>query len=105
MLVFFTNLIVMEFQVTYLVFFLLSSVIDSFRQFWMASICKNVQLMLELFKAPFLVLFLLNMNDFLDDVIYDIAINADGTTLYSKCDQKSNLWQQLELASERGSDL
>ena len=61
--------------------------------------------MLELFKAPFLVLFLLNMNDFLDDVIYDIAINADGTTLYSKCDQKSNLWQQLELASERGSDL
>ena len=105
MLVFFTNLIVMEFQVTYLVFFLLSSVIDSFRQFWMASICKNIQLMLELFKAPFLVLFLLNMNDFLDDVIYDIAINADGTTLYSKCDQKSNLWQQLELASERGSDL
>ena len=105
MLVFFTNLIVMEFQVTYLVFFLLSSVIDSFRQFWMASICKNIQLMLELFKAPFLVLFLLNMNDFLDDVIYDIAINADGTTLYSKCDQKSNLWQQLELAFERGSDL
>ena len=95
----------MEFQVTYLVFFLLSSVIDSFRQFWMASICKNIQLMLELFKAPFLVLFLLNMNDFLDDVIYDIAINADGTTLYSNCDQKSNLWQQLELAFERGSDL
>ena len=95
----------MEFQVTYLVFFLLSSVIDSFRQFWMASTCKNIQLMLELFKAPFLVLFLLNMNDFLDDVIYDIAINADDTTLYSKCDQKSNLWQQLELASERGSDL
>ena len=105
MLVFFTNLSVMEFQVTYLVFFLLSSVIDSFRQFWMASIRKNIQLMQELFKAPFLVLFLLYMNDFLDDVIHDIAINADRTTLYSKRDQKSNLWQQLELASERGSDL
>ena len=105
MLVFFTNLIVMEFQVTHLVFFLLSSVIDSFSQFWMASIRKNIQLMQELFKAPFLVLFLLYMNDFLDDVIYDIAINADCTTLYSKRDQRFSLWQQLELASERGSDL
>ena len=30
---------------------------------------------------------------------------ADDTTLYSKCDQASNLWQQLELASELESDL
>ena len=30
----------------------------------------------------------------------NIAIYADDTTLYSKCDQASNLWQQLELASE-----
>ena len=29
----------------------------------------------------------------------------DDTTLYSKCDQASNLWQQLELASELESDL
>ena len=34
-----------------------------------------------------------------------IAIYADDTTLYSKCDQASDLWQQLELASERESDL
>ena len=27
------------------------------------------------------------------------------TTLYSKCDQTSDLWQQLELASELESDL
>ena len=27
------------------------------------------------------------------------------TTLYSKCDQASDLWQQLELASELESDL
>ena len=27
------------------------------------------------------------------------------TTLYFKCDQASNLWQQLELASELKSDL
>ena len=35
----------------------------------------------------------------------DIAIYADDTTLYSKCDQASDLWQQLELASELESDL
>ena len=39
------------------------------------------------------------------DVICDIAIYADDTTLYSKCDQASDLWQQLELASELKSDL
>ena len=32
-------------------------------------------------------------------------IYADKTTLYSKCDQTSDLWQQLELASELESDL
>ena len=40
-----------------------------------------------------------------DDVICDIAIYADDTTLYSKYDQASDLWQQLELASELESDL
>ena len=50
-------------------------------------------------------LFLLYINDFLDDVICDIAIYADNTTLSSKCDQVSDLWQQLELASELESDL
>ena len=50
-------------------------------------------------------LFLLYINDLPDDVICDIAIYADDTTLYSKCDQASDLWQQLELASELESDL
>ena len=50
-------------------------------------------------------LLLLYINDLLDDVIFDIAIYADDTTLYSKCDQASDLWQQLELASELESDL
>ena len=48
---------------------------------------------------------LLYMNDLPDDVICDIAIYADDATLYSKCDQASDLWQQLELASELESDL
>ena len=50
-------------------------------------------------------LFLLYINDLPDSVICDIAIFADDTTLYSKCDQASDLWQQLELASELESDL
>ena len=45
-------------------------------------------------------LFLLYINELPDDVICDIAIYADDTILYSKCDQASDLWQQLELASE-----
>ena len=50
-------------------------------------------------------LFLLYINYFPDDFIYNIVIYADNTTLYSKCDQASDLWQQLELASELESDL
>ena len=49
-------------------------------------------------------LFLLNIND-LPDVTCNIAIYADNTTLDPKCDQASDLWQQLELASELESDL
>ena len=49
-------------------------------------------------------LLLLYINDLPDDVICDIAVYADDTTLYSKCDQASDLWQQLELISELESD-
>ena len=45
------------------------------------------------------------LNDLPDDVICNIAIYADDLTLYSKCGQASDLWQQLELASELESDL
>ena len=50
-------------------------------------------------------LFLLYINDLRDDVVCDIAIYADDTLLYSKCDQTSDLWQQLDLASELECDL
>ena len=49
--------------------------------------------------------FLLYINDLPDDVICNIVIYADDTTLYPKCDQASDLWQQLELSSELESDL
>ena len=51
------------------------------------------------------LLFLLYVNDLPDDFISDIAIYVDDTTFYSKCDQASDLWQQLELASELESDI
>ena len=48
--------------------------------------------------------FLLYINDLLDDAICDIGIYADDTTLHSKRDESSDLWQQLKLASKLGSD-
>ena len=56
MLVFFTNLSLMDFQVRYLVLFLVVLVIDGFEWFWMESLQKNIQLMLEFLKPPFVVL-------------------------------------------------
>ena len=42
-------------QVRYLVLFLLFSAISGFGWFWMGGLHKNIQLMLELHKGPFLV--------------------------------------------------
>ena len=62
--------------------------------------------MLEFLKAPFFVLhFSYYINELSDDVICNIAIYADDTTPYLKCDKASDLWQQLELASELEFDL
>ena len=62
-----------------------------FGWFWMGNLLKNVQLIHGT------TLFLLYINN--------IAIYADDTTLYSKCNQAFDLWQQLELASELEFDL
>ena len=40
-------------------------------------------------------LFVLYINGLSDDIICDTAIYADNTTLYSKRNQASDLWQQL----------
>ena len=50
-------------------------------------------------------LILIYINYFPDDLICDISINADDTTLYSKSDQASDRWQQLEFAYELKFDL
>ena len=49
--------------------------------------------------------FLLYFNDLPDNVICSIAIYADDTTLYCNCDQTSDSWEQLEVASELVSAL
>ena len=40
---------------------------------------------------------ILYINDLPDDVVCNIAIYADDATLYSKHDQASDMWEQLEL--------
>ena len=76
MLVFFTNLSLLKFQVRHLASFLLFSVIDGFGWFWMRSLHKNIQLMLEFLKDLFLVLHFpsYTLKTFSDDVICNIAM-------------------------------
>ena len=90
----------------YLALFHSFLVIDGFRLFWMGSLPKSIQLILELLKASFLVtLFLLYINDLPDDRTRNIAIFVYDITLYFKCNQASDLWQQVELTFEFQSDL
>ena len=60
--------------------------------------------MLVFFNVPPLVLhfFLNDLPD--DDVIWNIFIYADDTILSVKCNQASDLWQQLDMAAEQESD-
>ena len=103
-LFFFTKLSLAEFQVRYLALFLLFSVIDGFGWFWMRSLHKNIQLMLELLKAPFFILHfsfytLMTFLMMLSVILLSMLMILHSTL---KCDQAS---QQLELASELESDL
>ena len=75
MLVFFTNFSLTEFEVRYLVLFLLFSVIE---RLGVILDGKSSQ------EYPGPTLFLLNINDLPDDVVCDIAIYADDTSLSSK---------------------
>ena len=103
MLVFFTNVSLLEFQVSYFALFLLFSV----RRVVLGGKSSeeypvNAGIPQGSILGP--TLFLLYTNDLPDDVC-NISIYADDTTFYSKCDRGSDLWQQLELTSELESDL
>ena len=67
----------------------------------MGNLHKNIQVMLEFRKASFLIIHIsyYTLMTFLMKRI--IAICGDDTNLYSKCNQASDLWDQLQLASER----
>ena len=96
-----------KFQVRYLPLFLLLSVIDSFGWFCMGKFSQEYPVNVGVPQDSILGLtpFLLCINDLSEDVICNIAIYANGTTVYSKCDQASDPWQQLELALELEFDL
>ena len=109
MLVFFTNSSHIEFQVGYLALFQLFSVKDGFEWFWMGRLHWNIQLMLEILNVPFLVLHLFYCTWMTHLLMlsdnFNIAIYADDIVLCSNFAQVSDLWQQLELASELQTDL
>ena len=99
----------MEFQVRYLALFCLFTLIDSFKWFRMGSSHKNIQLMLEFLMAPFLVPHFYH-NRLMTYLTYLIMLSVILPSilmilLCSKCNQASDVWQQLELASELESDL
>ena len=108
MLVLFTNLCLVEFQVWHLAIFLLFSVIDSFKWFSMGSIHKNIQLMLEFLKSPFLVQhfsYYTLMTSLLMLSVILLSMLMKLLSIYSKQVQAPDLWQQLKLVSEPESDL
>ena len=79
----------MESRVRYLALFCLFSVIDSFEWFLIGNCSQEYNHNAGFPQGSILghTLFLLYINDLLDDVASNIAIYADDTTLYSKCDQ------------------
>ena len=50
-------------------------------------------------------LFLLYINDLPDEIMSNIPINTDDTTIYFKCDHSSDMRRQLGLACELESYL
>ena len=107
MLVFFINLSLMEFQVRYLVLFLLFLGTDSFELFWMVSFHRNMELMLEFLKVPFLILHFSYYTSMTFLMMLSVILLSMLIILLSILSviRHLDLCQQLELASELKSDL
>ena len=86
--------------------FLLLSVIDGFEWFWIESVHKNAQLMLKFLKALFLVLDF-SGHTLMTLTIFSVILLSMLMILLSIiiANKASDLWQQLELASEFEFDL
>ena len=93
MMVFFTNLSLMEFQVRYLAFF--SSFLRNrkLRVVLHGKSSREYTVNAGVRQGTILgpTHFLLHINDLPDNVTCNLAIYADDTTLYSKCNQISDL--------------
>ena len=101
----------MEFQVRYLALFLLFSVIDSCWQFWMGSLHKNIQLMLDFLKVPFLALhfsydtlmtFLVMLSIILLSMLM-ILLSTPSVISHVMCDNNQNQLLNLNLICETGA--
>ena len=108
MLVLFTNLSLMEFWIKYLALVCPFSAKYIFEWFWVRNLHKNIQLRLEFLRAYFLVehffcytsmTFLMMLSVILLSMLMILLSNL------SVIRHLIYLWQQLELASELGSDL
>ena len=72
----------------------------------MGSLHKNIQLMLEFLKAPFLALLMTLMTLMTFLMMLSVILLSILMIILSDsgCDQVSDMWQQLELTSELESD-
>ena len=95
MLLFFTDLGLMEFQVRYLALFFYLSVIGSFSWFWTGSLHKNIQLMLEFLKGSTLDL-LFSYYTLMTFLMLSVILLSLLMILLSTLNVIWHLWQQLE---------
>ena len=95
MLLFFTDLGLMEFQVRYLALFFHLSVIGSFSWFWAGSLHKNIQLMLEFLKGSILDL-LFSYYTLMTFLMLSVILLSLLMILLSTLNVIWHLWQQLE---------
>ena len=106
MLVFFTKLDLMGFQLRCMALFLFFSVIGGFEWFCVGSLNKNIQLALDFLKCSFLVLHFsyYTLMTFLI-MLSVILLPMLMILLSTRSVNRSDLCQHLELSSELESDL